>query len=94
MYISNNRLHHLCILWTNTPRSDIGLHEQIKLRSCNKKYKHNVSTCVESTFDSHVVNEVVAVVIVWLLELQLHTQSVPNTTKVVSSNPLKFVSDL
>ena len=45
-------------------------------------------------------------VIVWLLDLQLHVQSVPITTKVVSSNPvngrvysiqhyvIKFVSDL
>jgi len=45
-------------------------------------------------------------VIVWLLGLQLHVQSVPITTKVVSSNPvnggvysiqhyvIKFVSDL
>jgi hypothetical protein len=47
-----------------------------------------------------------AVVIVWQLDLQLHVQSVPITTKVVSSNPvlvemcsiqqyvIKFVSDL
>ena len=46
------------------------------------------------------------VVIVWYLDLQLHVQSVPITTKVVSSNPvhgevysiqhyvIKFVSDL
>ena len=46
------------------------------------------------------------VVIVWLLDLQLHVQSVPITTKVVSSSPvhggvfsiqqyvIKFVSDL
>jgi hypothetical protein len=46
------------------------------------------------------------VVIVWLLNLQLPVQSVPITTKVVSSNPahgevysiqhymIKFVSDL
>ena len=44
--------------------------------------------------------------IVWLLDLQLHVQSVPITTTVVSSNPIhyevysiqhyviKFVSDL
>ena len=48
---------------------------------------------------------VVVVVIVWQLDLQLHVQSVPITTKVVSSNPvlvemcsiqqyvIKFVSD-
>ena len=48
----------------------------------------------------------VVVVIVWLLDLQLHMQSVPITTKVLSSNPshgevywiqhyvIKFVSDL
>ena len=48
----------------------------------------------------------VVVVIVWQLDLQLHVQSVPITTKVVSSNPvlvemcsiqqyvIKFVSDL
>ena len=46
------------------------------------------------------------VVIIWWLDLQLHVQSVPITTKVVSSNPvygdvysiqhyvIKFVSDL
>ena len=46
------------------------------------------------------------VVIVWYLDLQLHVQSVPITTKVISSNPvhgevysiehyvIKFVSDL
>jgi phosphatidylserine decarboxylase len=46
------------------------------------------------------------VVIIWLLDLQLHVQSVPITTTVVSSNPIhgevysiqhyviKFVSDL
>ena len=28
------------------------------------------------------------VVIVWYLDLQLHVQSVPITTKVVSSNPV------
>ena len=49
---------------------------------------------------------VVVVVIVWYLDLQLPVQSVPITTKVVSSNPvhgevyaiqhyvIKFVSDL
>jgi hypothetical protein len=48
----------------------------------------------------------VVVVIVWSLDLQPHVQSVPVTTKVVSSNPvhdevysiqhyvIKFVSDL
>ena len=48
----------------------------------------------------------IVVVIVWYLDLQLHVQSVPITTKVVSSNPvhgevysiqhyvIKFVSDL
>ena len=48
----------------------------------------------------------VVVVIVWWLDLQLHVQSEPITTKVVSSNPvhgevysiqhyvIKFVSDL
>ena len=48
----------------------------------------------------------VLVVIVWWLDLQLHVQSVPITTKVVSSSPVhgevysiqhhvtKFVSDL
>jgi hypothetical protein len=49
---------------------------------------------------------VVVEVIVWYLDLQLHVQSVPITTKVVSSNPvhikvysiqdyvIKFVNDL
>ena len=53
-----------------------------------------------------IMEEVVLVVIVWSLDLQLHVQSVPITTKVVSSNPVhdelysiqhyvtKFVSDL
>ena len=47
----------------------------------------------------------VVVVIVWWLDLQLHVQSVPTITKVVSSNPahgelysiqhyvIKFISD-
>jgi hypothetical protein len=42
---------------------------------------------------------IVIVVIVWLLDLQLHMQSVPITINIVSLNPaqhyvIKFVSDL
>ena len=55
---------------------------------------------------SYVIIGVIVVVIVWLLDLQLPVQSVPITTKVVSSNlvhdevysmqlyMIKFVSDL
>ena len=53
-----------------------------------------------------MIKGVVVVLIVWWLDLQLHVQSVPITTKILSSNPvhgevysiqhyvIKFVSDL
>jgi hypothetical protein len=56
--------------------------------------------------NNHILTEAVVVVIAWLFDLQLPVQSVPITTKVVSSNPdhgkvysiqqyvIKFVSNL
>jgi hypothetical protein len=53
-----------------------------------------------------MIKGVVVVLIVWWLDLQLHVQSVPITTKILSSNPvhgevysiqhyvIMFVSDL
>ena len=65
-----------------------------------------VAEISNTDIDLEYQKEAVVVVIVWQLDLQLPVQSVPITTKVVSSNPvlgevypiqyyvIKFVSDL
>ena len=45
------------------------------------------SFCITLVFMFCFVSEVVMIVIIWELDLQLHVQSVPITTKIVFYNP-------
>ena len=94
------------IIYSKTFFSQCNLNAQIE--PVQDKYMYSLFTAclhyIKSMINSFFLGA--AIVIVWQLDLQLQVQSVPVTTKVVSSNPvhgevyliqhyvIKFVSDL
>ena len=63
----------------------------VQYLSCSKEIKWGTYCIIVISVDvmSHIYFGIVVVVLVWWLDLELHMPSVPITTKIVSSNPVR-----
>ena len=63
----------------------------IQYLRCSEEIKWGTYCIIVISVDvmSHIYFGIVVVVLVWWLDLELHMPSVPITTKIVSSNPVR-----